>query len=125
MVLSHKLIYDLVRLQGPHRPFSWWIHHDWGLIALIPERELHLIKNQQPVLVTAAYDDAEPVSAFIERIAPVVDANTGTVKVFIELSPDQQTLRPGQFVTRPLKLIATRTRWSCPKMPLSTRMESL
>jgi membrane fusion protein, multidrug efflux system len=74
------------------------------LVALVPERDLPLLKENQPVQVTAAYDDQATVVGYIERIAPVVDPNTGSVKVFINLQSEQQTLRPGQFVKASIEI---------------------
>ena len=34
----------------------------------------------------------------VERIAPVVDPTTGSVRVFINVEEGQRLLRPGQFV---------------------------
>ena len=56
------------------------------------------MKEGQPVDIRAAYNDETTVSGVVERIAPVVDPTTGSVRVFINVEKGQSVLRPGQFV---------------------------
>lgn len=62
----------------------------------VPERHVARLAPGQSVLLTG---DAtkEQVEARIERIAPAVDAATGTVKVTLAVA-DGHSLRPGSFV---------------------------
>jgi membrane fusion protein (multidrug efflux system) len=62
----------------------------------VPERELATLKAGQPVTLLA---DALPGKSFIgkvDRIAPVVDAGSGTFRVVCAFSGDQ-ILQPGMF----------------------------
>ena len=68
------------------------------LVASVPERDLTALKEGQPVDIRAAYNDETTVSGVVERIAPVVDPTTGSVRVFINVEKGQSVLRPGQFV---------------------------
>ncbi len=68
------------------------------LVASVPERDLQQLKEQQTVDIRAAYDSETSVSGVVERIAPVVDPTTGSVRVFINVEEGQNHLRPGQFV---------------------------
>ena len=68
------------------------------LVASVPERDLTALKEGQPVDIRAAYNDETTVSGVVERIAPVVDPTTGSVRVFINVEEGQSLLRPGQFV---------------------------
>ena len=68
------------------------------LIASVPERDLAQLNEGQPVDIRAAYNDDNTVGGVVERIAPVVDPTTGSVRVFINLEEGQEVLRPGQFV---------------------------
>jgi membrane fusion protein, multidrug efflux system len=68
------------------------------IVAAIPEQDLTSVREGQPVTISATYDESLQVAGSIERIAPVVDPQTGTLKVFINLEPNQSILRPGQFV---------------------------
>jgi membrane fusion protein (multidrug efflux system) len=62
----------------------------------IPERHVQRLAPGQRVLL-AADTESEPVPAAIERIAPLVDSSTGTVKVTVAVEGGS-TLRPGAFV---------------------------
>lgn len=65
--------------------------------VFVPERDIHKLAPQQPVSLGV---DALPDRVFkgaIERINPVVDPQTGTVKVTVRMAPDQPELRPGMF----------------------------
>jgi RND family efflux transporter MFP subunit len=62
----------------------------------IPERHVMQLGPGQEVLLTADSTGIE-ANAIIERIAPAVDAATGTVKVTVAIEGDSG-LRPGAFV---------------------------
>ena len=68
------------------------------VVVQLPEKDLARVRVGQNALLEGAYDEATTAMATVERIAPAVDPTTGTVKVTIKLAPDQNTLRPGQFV---------------------------
>lgn len=68
------------------------------LVASVPEKDLQYLQTEQSVQIFASYNDDQTVPGFIERIAPVVDPTSGSVKVFVNLEEGQQLLRPGQFV---------------------------
>lgn len=68
------------------------------LIASVPERDLAELKEGQAVDIRAAYNQENTVDGLVERIAPVVDPTTGSVRVFINVEEGQNLLRPGQFV---------------------------
>lgn len=63
----------------------------------VPEREIHKLRPAHVVRLTV---DAWPGRVFdglIELINPVVDPETGTVKVTVKMKPGQPELRPGMF----------------------------
>jgi membrane fusion protein, multidrug efflux system len=68
------------------------------LVASVPERDLTQLKVLQTVDIRAAYNEDTKVTGIVERIAPVVDPTTGSVRVFINIQEGQTILRPGQFV---------------------------
>ena len=68
------------------------------VIVQLPERDLPRIRQGQTAMLTGAYDDAARAEGRIERVSPVVDAQSGTVRVTISVDPAQTALRPGQFV---------------------------
>lgn len=66
-------------------------------ILFVPERHMSLLKKRQPVELAV---DATPDKKFkgrIERISPVIDPNSGTFKVTIEVRDPQRNLKPGMF----------------------------
>jgi multidrug efflux pump subunit AcrA (membrane-fusion protein) len=69
------------------------------VVVKVPEKDLGRLAVGMPATLTGAYDAAATVGARLVRIAPTVDAVSGTVRVTVELDPDQELLRPGQFVS--------------------------
>lgn len=67
--------------------------------AAIPERDAALIRVGMPATIVLADATAPPVIASVVRIAPVVNARTGTVDVTIRPTASDSTLWPGMFVT--------------------------
>ena len=73
---------------------------DFGsLVArvFVPERELARLRPGQEARLFATALGEQPRRARIQRIAPTVDAQSGTVKVTIEV-PEQAALVPGMFL---------------------------
>lgn len=68
------------------------------VVVQLPEKDLPRVRIDQKAVLEGAYNEGARASATVERIAPAVDAATGTVKVTIRLDPGQSTLLPGQFV---------------------------
>ncbi|MGC6508575.1 MAG: efflux RND transporter periplasmic adaptor subunit [Myxococcota bacterium] len=85
-------------LGGGTRAFQVVNPRQLRIVANVPEQDLSALSEQQKVVISATYDEEVQVDGYIERIAPVVDPGSGTVKVFINLEADQTLLRPGQFV---------------------------
>lgn len=71
--------------------------HRLRVIVQLPEKDLSRVHVGQAVHLSGAYDEDSGASGTVARISPVVDATSGTVRVTIQISPDQQILRPGQF----------------------------
>ncbi|WP_189407014.1 efflux RND transporter periplasmic adaptor subunit [Alteromonas halophila] len=66
-------------------------------IVYLPESELpNVVKGQQAELTIAALNNTR-VNAFVERISPVIDAETGTFKVTLRVPNPQETLKAGMF----------------------------
>ncbi len=63
----------------------------------VPERELSRLRRGQPVRLTADALGGRVFSGAIDRISPVVDPGTGTIKVTVA-TPRQEGLRPGMYV---------------------------
>ena len=69
------------------------------VVVQLPERDLSRVSEGQYVRLTPTYDPSLEVEARVLRVAPVVDAASGTVRVTIALAPDETSVRPGQFVS--------------------------
>lgn len=69
------------------------------VVASLPERELGRVQAGQSVRLVSAYDDEVGATGMVARVAPVVDASSGTFRVTIAVQPGQTMLRPGQFVS--------------------------
>lgn len=63
----------------------------------VPEGDLRNLAKEQPARITADAIGDTTFRGSIDRIAPVVDPGTGTVKVTVA-TPRQEGLRPGMFV---------------------------
>jgi len=63
----------------------------------VPEREFREIAAGQPVRIDIDALPGPPVVATVTRVSPVVDANTGTFKITIELRGTEHRIKPGMF----------------------------
>jgi membrane fusion protein, multidrug efflux system len=63
----------------------------------VPEHELGKLRAGQTVTLQADALPGKRFSGHVARVAPVVDANTGTFRVTAEFDRDQGLLRPGMF----------------------------
>jgi RND family efflux transporter MFP subunit len=68
----------------------------------LSERDTRLVKASQTASIRLGSDEKMSVSGTVERIAPVVDQASGTVKVTIALQPTPG-FRPGAFVRVDIK----------------------
>ena len=68
------------------------------VVASIPERDLGRVSLEQPVRLVSAYDSSVWASGRVQRLSPVVDANTGTFRATVGVD-EPARLRPGQFVS--------------------------
>jgi len=64
----------------------------------VPEREAAKITAGQSVVISPDANLGQSTRGTVLRVAPVVDARTGTVKVTCQVSDVSTTLRPGSFV---------------------------
>jgi RND family efflux transporter MFP subunit len=68
----------------------------YGIVHL-PEKELSRVhKDQKASLVVTALND-QKINAFVERISPVIDAQTGTFKVTLRVPNEENSLKAGMF----------------------------
>lgn len=66
-------------------------------IVYLPEKELSRVhKNQKATLDVTALGNTK-ISAYVERISPVIDAKTGTFKVTLRVPNETNLLKSGMF----------------------------
>ncbi len=63
----------------------------------IPEREFRQIAAGQPVQILIDALPSEVVTASVTRISPIVDPETGTFKITIEIPGTDRRIKPGMF----------------------------
>ena len=64
----------------------------------VPEKELSRLAKGQPARIFADAFGSEERHGEVERIAPIVDPRSGTVKVTVKVPPEEG-LRPGMYVS--------------------------
>ena len=63
----------------------------------VPEREYRNIREGQIVGIDIDALAGQRIVATVTRVSPVVDPNTGTFKITIEISDEQRRIKPGMF----------------------------
>lgn len=63
----------------------------------VPEREYRHIEEGQPVGIDIDALQGQRIIATVTRVSPIVDPQTGTFKITIEISDDEQRIKPGMF----------------------------
>lgn len=63
----------------------------------VPEREYRHIAQGQPVGIDIDALQGQRVIASVTRVSPIVDPQTGTFKITIEISDDLRRIKPGMF----------------------------
>lgn len=63
----------------------------------IPEREYRQLSAGQPVGIDIDALAGERILASVTRVSPIVDPDTGTFKITIEISDDERRIKPGMF----------------------------
>ena len=63
----------------------------------VPEQQVSKLQPGHPARIRVDALDAENIEGSIERISPVVDPSTGTVKVTVIVQAEEHRLKPGMF----------------------------
>lgn len=63
----------------------------------VPEREYRNIRKDQIVGIDIDALQGQRIIASVTRVSPIVDPETGTFKITIEISDDQRRIKPGMF----------------------------
>ncbi len=62
----------------------------------VPSKEFHQLEVDQPVRLVLDSDRTE-LQARVQRVSPIIDANSGTIKITIEIDDYPPGVRPGDF----------------------------
>ncbi|MFC1513645.1 efflux RND transporter periplasmic adaptor subunit [candidate division KSB1 bacterium] len=65
----------------------------------IPEKEISSVGLGQKTVIISEFLDNLQFEGTIKRISPIVDPNSGTFKVTVDIKDPENKLRPGMFVT--------------------------
>ena len=63
----------------------------------VPEREFRQLGAGQPVQIVIDALAGVPVTASVTRVSPIVDPETGTFKLTIEMDNAERVIKPGMF----------------------------
>ncbi len=63
----------------------------------VPEREFRQIAAGQPVHIDIDALPGPAIQSTVTRVSPIVDPETGTFKITIEIHDDQRRIKPGMF----------------------------
>jgi membrane fusion protein (multidrug efflux system) len=63
----------------------------------VPEREYRHIAPGQPVGIDIDALSGEPIAAAVSRVSPIVDPQTGTFKITVEIVDQKRRIKPGMF----------------------------
>ena len=74
------------------------------VVANLPERDVGRVSVGQRARLISAYDSDLAASGSVSRVAPVIDAQTGTFRTILRLDEGQTALRPGQYVSVELEV---------------------
>ena len=69
----------------------------------LAESAAQWVRPGQKAAVLLGTDNAKSLEGEVERLSPVVDQSTGTVKVTVKLNPSDRSFRPGAFVRVDIK----------------------
>jgi len=63
----------------------------------VPEREFRRIAAGQTAYISVDALQTPAVEASVTRVSPIVDPESGTFKITIEIKDDQRRIKPGMF----------------------------
>jgi RND family efflux transporter MFP subunit len=86
--------------------------------VFVSEQEARQIRPNQQALVRLGVDPDLKTAGRIERISPIVDQSTGTIKVTVEVRPTEMAFRPGAFVRVDIRTETRRDALLIPKRAL-------
>ncbi len=97
-VVSERLVDVGDRITASTRIFSIVNLNSLIAVVHVPEREMNRVRLKQRVVIRSDYLPGGEIIGWVKRISPVVDPNSGTFKVTVGLTGDEDTIKPGMFV---------------------------
>ena len=85
-------------LRGAEKLFKLGAFSPLYADVYLPERDSREAAVGQPATIRLGTADEEVANGRVERVSPVVDEETGTVKVTVRFDPPSRAFRPGAFV---------------------------
>jgi membrane fusion protein (multidrug efflux system) len=96
-VVAERLI-KVGNMVLPNSPAFKVTDPDPLLVVLhVPERQVGTLKEGQRASITVDALGQAEFSGSVERISPIVDPSTGTIKATVEVSDPTRSLKPGMF----------------------------
>lgn len=97
-VISQRLVKEGNWIQEQQPLFEIADFRSLEAVLDVPERELRLLRPGFPVTVRTNALPGEAFEGRVKRISPVVNPETGTFDVTVEVPNEDGTLKPGLFV---------------------------
>jgi len=98
-ILGERLVRPGDRIQPSDKIFSVINTQEIIAIVHVPEKEIGRVKKGQKAFITSSNMSADSnFPAWIKRVSPVVDPQSGTFKVTLGIRNEANKLRPGMFV---------------------------
>ena len=70
----------------------------------MPEREVNKVQRGQLARVTVDALSSTEFDGIVDRVAPEIDANSGTFRVTVRMDNQKSLLRPGMFARLGVRL---------------------
>lgn len=98
-IVSERLVKEGARVKPSDPVFSLVSRASLIAKIFLPEKDVLDLQIGDPVMMALNAIDDAPFRGEISLISPVVDPNTGTVKVTVKVPKIPGNVRPGSFVT--------------------------
>lgn len=98
-VIGERLRRQGDRIQPTDKLFTVINSEEMIAVVHVPEKEVGVVQKGQKVYITSQHlGEDQQFAGWIKRVSPVVDPQSGTFKVTIGISNQDNRLRPGMFV---------------------------
>jgi RND family efflux transporter MFP subunit len=97
-VIGDRLRKPGERIQPSDKLFNVINTEEMIAVVYVPEKELDRIEKEQIAYITSDNIPNERFTAYVKRVSPVVDPQSGTFKVTIGVRNERNKLRVGMFV---------------------------